>query len=358
MAAAAPSSSKPSKGKSKQSKADDDDEEAPLMVKGPYGPRINMPRVPQTKHKCELLPDGFLCIIIEGASGCGKSVMLGTILPWITGVKAVLINSLIIGNEVYKQVKSWCDEQDPPVEYHFAADPDTASEKIEYLANEIEYGKDECGVVVFDDFTAQQGSRDQYGRIADQESSTGRNAHLHCIFITQSPLNVPRRFLTNANVRVIFAINRFYDVREMTKDVLANVPKMSADELKRLYQKIQAEQYAYMWIVGKGKKSEVRYMLPSQCPDEKPILYRFENDDGASDGDKDTDFGLRTDTRMQQLVERYKKSLETKGVASRHETTRVRGFILGYAQYIASQHKVNAEDVIEKLEDIYELRLP
>jgi len=160
MSATAHTQGKPAPAKSKdernKAKSGKEEEEDKVKLVGPFGQRIELPVVKPTKHKCPLYPDGFLAFEIIGTSGCGKNRLMLSILPNIGGLNSVVFCTLVPGNDVYKRLQRWCEQEG--AHFALAYTIDDAADAIEYACNDIEYGEDESGIIIFDDFSGQQDS--------------------------------------------------------------------------------------------------------------------------------------------------------------------------------------------------------
>lgn len=316
------------------------------MAPGPFGQRIELPVVKPTKHKCELYPDGFLAFEIIGTSGCGKSRLMLSIVPNIGGIKSVVVCSLVPGNEVYKQLKLWCESEG--ANFALASGLDEAADAIEHAINDVDYGEDESGIVIFDDFSGQQGSRDAYGRIADQASSTVRNGHQHVMFITQAAQNVPMRFRNNANVRIIFPMNDTHAVYNIRRDVLTNMPNLDPDDFRELYNRVRADDvHSYVMLTAKGNQTLLSaHMNSTDGPDAPPKPVQFIDP-----------LDLAEDTRMQRLVTRYKESLPERGAPARRESSSLRRMIEEHASTIARTERRSLDSILDEIEEIFDVRL-
>ena len=316
------------------------------MLPGPFGLRIDLPVDKPVQHKSDIFPPGFLCFEIIGTSGCGKSRLMLSVIDGIGNLKSIVVCSLVPGNPVYEQLRKWCDKN--KVKFALATTIDEAAEAIESAINDVDYQDDESGLIIFDDFSGQQGSRDIYGRIADQASSTVRNGHQHVMFITQAAQNVPMRFRNNANIRIIFPMNDTHAVLNIRRDVLTNMPNLDLKDFMELYDRVRADDiHSYIMAIAKGNKTELRvHMNSTDGPDAPPKLVQFYDP-----------INLEDDTRLIRMIDTYKDLVNRPGAFARRDAIRIRKMIEEYATSIARTENKKLDDIIDSIESTFEIRL-
>ena len=232
------------------------------IVQGPFGDSIKINRpAEELVHKCPLFPKGHLSILVSGASGCGKSTVVCSILPNIAKLSQVIMCSGIIGNPVYDTIQDWC--QANKILYTLFDEPDEAMCGIEQLNAMKEPGT--YGVIIFDDFSpSKKASDDAYNVLANDVSRKLRNYGYHSIYVMQSTTSFQTIQRCNANIRIVFEMGDKHALDSLANDMVASGLFEEPDDFKRLFRCVLAEKHSFMMIIsGAGAQRKVYLSTPS-----------------------------------------------------------------------------------------------
>jgi hypothetical protein len=222
------------------------------------GDRIVVPHEPDIQHLSPYLPKGFLCIVINGMSGCGKTHLMLSFLPNIANLKYVFICSLIQGNPVYKEIEKWCDQTGRI--YGMSTLPSTAKSSLESMISDKE--PEDWGICIFDDFTQGSNSRtDPYNQCMFMVSSMLRNYKFHSMYITQASQNVLTLTRTNRNVFVTF-LQQTKSAKDTARKDFVGSSLCSNEQFDQLYNEMHKAKHSYIMMVSSGDTNKLYAYIP------------------------------------------------------------------------------------------------
>lgn len=330
----------------KEKNKKDDDK---ILGAGLFGPKILLKYDKPIKHNSEYLPDGHLCFNIIGASGCGKSHILLSLIPQIANLAQIAICSLITNNPVYKAIGSYCESHKPdPIEFQILTDPQNAQATIETLIENKP--EDKQGLIIFDDFSQQKSGRnDPYNQCAASVSALLRNYGYYSAFITQSATNIPTLFRNNANVRICFRMNDQHAIRSIKGDFCAS-GILRPNEFDGLYKQLARVDHSFLMLISKGGKNDRLYIYLPETPDARVQEVEIQR---MPD--------LREDSTLVRMIEQIRTwdhSNETAGNSfSRMTKRRMREHLRNYVAYLANQYQQSKNDIEDELEKTFKISL-
>jgi hypothetical protein len=206
---------------------------------------IEVPDLPSVEHKSDYFRNGYLAMIVAGASGCGKSRLLASILPMVSDkVETVIIATIIRDAPVHLAIIEYFKrkgafaaiERDLPTLYKFV---DTARE-LGQVNHETP------GLMIFDDFAVKPGGTGPHWEFVIYAASKLRNHGWSIITVTQRPTFIPTIVRDCSNARVLFTCYTRSAIESFCRDVSDRVADPNI--LKILVDYINSHHYHYLYI--------------------------------------------------------------------------------------------------------------
>lgn len=320
-----------------------------ITRRGAHGDEIIIPQGDDhPQNPGSLLPPGNLCIQIVGRSGCGKSYLLGQIIPQISHLASVCICSTMFQNTVYDRVEEWCDRKG--IMYRLAANPGEAQEALQEILDDPMWEEDptKWGVVVFDDFSERGGGsqRDAYTDFVNGMATRFRNKCQHFIFITQTPTGVPVKYRNNVNVRYLFTVGEQHGFRSIVGDLKMLHVVRDKEFFEEVFEIVSRSKHGHLMIVNKGDEQKVYIWLdefgagaPYQEVDARPVI------------------GLGDDTRLRSLITQFAGLRTQKHALAVRQRRQVKNMIYEYLMPISRSLRMSIPDLIDEIESIYDVDL-
>jgi hypothetical protein len=220
------------------------------------GQSVAIKRQKKIEHGPQWLPHPCLSIIL-GRSSCGKSYLLGAILPQLREVCHVVILTPIITNPVYQALGDFFTQKN--IRFEICG---SIKDAQTVLGNAIaKQDKGKYGICVMDDMNAgQRGSASSSANnVLSAIYTKIRNYNWHCFIICQDITMLPTRARTNANMWVIFQQVNSFSIRQIMRDLPNLVPDVTPEELGDLFDTLKQDRHAFM--------------LASVCADDVPRVF-------------------------------------------------------------------------------------
>jgi hypothetical protein len=230
---------------------------------------IDIPTLPSVTHQTDYFRPGFLSMSIVGKSGCGKTQLLTTILPWVShDVKTLIIATVMTNVPLHKAIVSWFmarnhtkpkGRQLPEYYSSIVYDPDELREAFSLLQELDVVSLDRPGLIIFDDFNDGRATGPYWNAVIHAFTKL-RNIGWHFIILSQQPQFIPPIVRNCTNARALFACSSHTAIETFSKDVVDRVPDRECYE--RLIEYIHHVPYSYLMtreqpfdvIVGRGAK--------------------------------------------------------------------------------------------------------
>lgn len=323
------------------------------VVPGDFGSRINVPYTPKIEHHCPIFPKGNLSIGIVGASGCGKTFQLLSIVPNIANLSQVIICTLV-ANEVYHHLAQWCanervrignevlkDKEHPdgfPIDFGLFNDAESAEDGISKMIGRKKPGT--WGIIVFDDFNqGTTSTTNRFVRVQNMCFMQLRNYGYHSAVITQSYTNVSTKSRCNMNMRFVFAMHDRWAVESFTQE-FANETGWNTDDFKQFYHETTRVRHAYILLVTEDSETKI-YRRVDDKKGPELVCLREALDVGQ-------------DHKIAELIARYKKA-ESDG--SRAVMMRCRRELTLYVKYLAKSSGTDEDDIAAQIYDVFNFDL-
>lgn len=326
---------------------DQSDGEEDVLEECDVGVRIKQTYEPLIKHKNEkILHDGSNFISITGHSGCGKTFLLGTIIPAFD-CSLIIVCTQIRGNKTNNTIKKYCDQKGIKFIICYTV-PEAFKAVQEAVDDEEDTGHK---VLIMDDFTEYSPSRSNpFNVFAQSTFCQLRNYNFSMIFITQSYVVIPPIVRVNLSQRFIYPMSSDGAVMSLKKDLYQIFSKGIRPVFDEYYDKLKNERYTFI----------VARTLP------KPALYHGfdEQINETYNGDPDIVSGdvkrLRT---MRGVVRRPNQMNNTEGFKARYALLNT-AKTMGIPFYLSSRlnnpmltsliDEVEVTDDEDERSDIYE----
>jgi hypothetical protein len=294
------------------------------------GDRIVLRHEADIEHLSPYLPKGFLCIVINGMSGCGKTHLMLSFLPNIARLKYVFICSLIQGNPVYEQIKNWCEDTDRV--FGMSTVPATAKQSLEEMIQEKD--PDDWGICIFDDFTQGSNLRtDPYNQCMFMVSSMLRNYKFHSMYITQASQNVLTLTRTNRNVFVTF-LQQTKSAKDTAKKDFVGSGLCTSEQFDQLYDMMHSAKHSYLMMVSSGDTNKLYAFIPGKTGNvAEEVEFNVNEDDILKD-----DF----------IISKIKTMKSSLSVLQKR---RAYQDIIDYLQFKANKGRLNPDSCIEKIDE-------
>lgn len=283
----------------------------PIMCRGPLGQRIALEYAEPIKHKSPILRAGHQSFIVVGRSGCGKTTLVLSLIPYFARLNAIVYATRIPNTDIFSAIARYCKEtmrddipadelarlrrkayEDATVEekakmdankpdaenadgkperkrirFYVVNTPAQFNEIITPLANEQRFGEDLGwnSLCIFDDFRTKAGTEsDPYVSCAIMANCTLRNFGCYSIWMTQQYSKLtPTTLRANCNNLICFGMADRYARETLLRDLAPLNQRFGEDGVRALYDDICLRPHGYLWMILKGNGAE---------------LYRYEDD--------------------------------------------------------------------------------
>lgn len=219
---------------------------------------------PKLAHTGPILRPGWICGILCGKSGCGKTSLLLDLIPQLAaGVKMIIIATRVHANPVHLAIKQWCEERKRRCA--IADDPLAIESGVDELRDGgyLVPGSKEL-LIIFDDFSIHGKSPAPYQRLVVSAFTRWRNLGINVITVCQDITMVDPMCRNCTNMRVLFNTGSKSKLDTFIKDIREIVP--SAEVLKQLLRFIVEVPFAYVLVregpfevsVGRGPRGQTK----------------------------------------------------------------------------------------------------
>lgn len=196
-------------------------------------------------------------IVIIGASGCGKSYELLSMIPLFDDkLTDICVFSLIIGNAVYDAIESYCQNRN--MKYQFSSEVEEAKTIVEEMIN----SKPDLSqaLIIFDDFndSNSRSKSSPYNKFMSMCINMLRNYFCSVCILSQSYNNVVMAAHVNSNVLVLFQVADIYSIREArnTVSLMLNHP-ISYKNFMEVYKLILNNIHSHLIISNKKMYADI-----------------------------------------------------------------------------------------------------
>lgn len=176
-------------------------------------------RTPCPVHKSKFLGRGQLRIYICGASGCGKSTVLRSIVPNIADTTgAMFLLTTALQNQVHEEIERYARET-RGIEFEKYSDPEQARDEIfNYLQ---EKPLDEHVLIIVDDFLSAKANplSDRRNLLTIDLTSWIRGYNASIVVIAQNYVSLTPATRVSINSRYIFRAENDMAPRMISRDV-------------------------------------------------------------------------------------------------------------------------------------------
>lgn len=209
---------------------------------------IQIPKYSVLRHK-DFFRDGFISMTVIGKSGCGKTVFLANVLPYMSeNIKTVVIASAIEGVGVHRAMR---DHFNRPKEGRLCSihyDPLALREYIRTLNSNGIVSLHDQGMLIFDDFNRGKATGPYWEFVIDAFTKF-RNLGWNMIILAQQPSFIPTIVRNNTTIRVLFDCVTKSAVQCFTKDMTDRVADIGV--LNELVRYVRSIPYSFM-VVKEG----------------------------------------------------------------------------------------------------------
>lgn len=187
-----------------------------IQDKSVFGKSIPFPKSNVTKHNSFILGSGSVFCIVAGRTGCGKSSVLLQMVPNFGSLKYVIICTCIVDNKIHQQIEKYCETNN--IQINTCNDVQSAQEVIENILEEKK--PTDHVLCIVDDFISMKNNRgnDDFSTFTNTVFSWFRNYNFSAIMITQKYTSISTQIRTNANLRLIFAMDSIHSLRSVSDD--------------------------------------------------------------------------------------------------------------------------------------------
>lgn len=326
-----------------EQKGESSERSSSITCKGPLGQRIALDYQEPIKHKSPILRPGHQSFIIVGKSGCGKTTLVLSLIPYFARLNAIVYCTRIPNTDIFSAIARWCknteqdkipaaelkrirqkayedateeerqqmdaskeaeDDQDGPrrMRFHVVNTPAQFNDVITPIANSQRFGKDigRHSLVIFDDFRSKSCTEsDPYVSCAVMANCTLRNFGIFSVWMTQQYSRlVPTTLRANCNNLICFGMHDKFAKDALLRDLSPLEQRFGPDGVRALYEDICMRPHGYLWMVLKGNGAE---------------LYRYEDESS----------GLQRVESADERASRRYGSTDTLGPDSKQELCRI-----------------------------------
>lgn len=205
---------------------------------------IRAKQPPIIKHDGDFLRDGFLAMSIVGKSGCGKTVMLSSILSKLSSsIKTVLIATVVRANPDHIAIVDYFRKKG--VFSAICEDPEMMYTFTRHVEISGEVSPKRQGLIVFDDFNTGKPTG-PFWEFTVHAFTKLRNMGWNFIIIAQQPSFIPTIVRNCTTARVLFNCYSKQATYDFFKDFKHLVQSPSV--LEDLKQFIQDVRYSYIMV--------------------------------------------------------------------------------------------------------------
>jgi hypothetical protein len=326
-------------------KKEKDDGAPPRLLDGDFGTRIELIHGPQVEHHSQYYPHGHLSIGIVGASGCGKSYLLLSILPQIAKLSQVIICTRV-HTPVYDQIRKWCDastiedDDDPESKIEFAlfTSPIEADAGIARMTEEKP--EDTYGIIIFDDFNEGTTAHNSpYMKVQNVCTMQKRNDGYHSCIVTQQYTNIGTKSRNNTNMLFAFTMHDKYALDGFSRHVF-EATGIDSQDVRECFRDVTKVPHSYMLLVQEGGSGH---------------LYAKRGADSALEeveivSSRMTLESVFDDKKLLSLLENEKQLVDRpRSTMVYRELLRVRKNIQDYIEYLARENALDESELKHEL---------
>jgi len=287
--------------------------------------------------------------VIIGASGCGKSYELLSMIPLFDDkLTNICVFSLIVGNAVYDALENYC--QNKGMTYQFSSDVDEAKAIVEQMIND----KPDLSqaLIIFDDFndSNSRSKSSPYNKFMSMCINMLRNYFCSVIILSQSYNNVVMAAHVNSNVLILFQVADIYSVREArnTVSLMLNHP-ISYKNFMEVYKLILNNIHSHLIITNKKMYADlIDGNTPSEVEiiDDNNIMFKGINI-LIKQIDNDELEHITDDEKLNTLINICEEKPNKNNINNLNK----------YIVNLSKTHKILLSDLVNNINDKYELNL-
>jgi hypothetical protein len=342
--------------KQERDEASSSERTCPKILSGDFGDRIELLYGPQVIHKSNIFPRGHLSIGIVGASGCGKSYLLLSIIPQIDNLTQVIVCSRV-HTPVYDQLKHWCEntkiickkkksdeeeaDEDDHISFALYSEPAEADEGIREMT--LNKPQNSYGIIIFDDFNeGTTAHNNQYMKIQNVCTMQKRNDGYHSCIVTQQYTNIGTKSRNNTNMLFAFTMHDKYAIDGFARHVF-EATGIDANDVRECFREVTKEKHSYMLLTQDGGTGKL--YAKRNGPDGPNALEEVEFVNTRSSIDE-----IINDSHLLSLIEtELRISKKPKSSMVHREITRIRTNIKQYITILAKENDIEYNDIIHEL---------
>ena len=304
------------------SKDDSSANKGPALCKGVLGQRIALDYSEPIKHKSPIMRPGHQSFIIVGKSGCGKTVLALSLIPYFSRLSSIVYCSRIQNTDIFAAIARWAKEterdkipsaelkklrqrawedatederkqmkepgtseeapQTPKrIRFFVCSTPAEFNDTISPLATAQRFGED-IGyhtVCIFDDFRSKAGTEsDPYVNCAIMANCTLRNYGMFSIWMSQSYSKLtPSTLRCNCNNLIAFSMSNKFARDALYNDFSPLWSRFGQEGVRALYEDIAMRPHGFLWMILRDNTADLyRY------EDESSGLQKVESADERS----------------------------------------------------------------------------
>ena len=225
---------------------------------------ITIQDVPRLQHEGPILRDGWICTIICGKSGCGKtSLLIDIIQKTSPAVKIIVIATRVHNNPVHLAIQQWCKAEKRKCV--ISDDPLGIEQGVHRLQREgfLQPGISEM-LLIFDDFAIHNKSPQMFQRVVVNAFTRWRNMGVNVIIVCQDITMVDPMCRNCANIKILFGSGSKSKIDSFLKDVRSSAPDEAV--LNELTHYVNNTPFAYLLVrdapfdvsVGRGPRGATK----------------------------------------------------------------------------------------------------
>lgn len=217
---------------------------------------------PKIKHNGDLFRDGWICCMMCGKSGCGKTSLAAQFIPYISDViKYVCIATKVFHNPFHIAIQDWCKKTDRVCVINSNPDKIRAFVDGLYMHKLLVPGEKEL-LLIFDDFSIHNHSRALEETLVIEAFTRWRNLGVNMLVICQDATMVAPSCRNCTNMRILFNSASKTAIHTFCKDFVDRIPDPLI--LQNLLRYIGSVPFSYILVkenpievsVGAGMKTK------------------------------------------------------------------------------------------------------
>jgi hypothetical protein len=276
---------------------------------------------------------GWIC----GAAGSGKSTVVALQIAPKFNVGTIIVFTLIEGNEVFQLLKQHCKKR--KIRYYEKNElDDDAEDYIKDIIGKNPENANPYTLIIFDDFN-QSGITDrnnEFQKLKNQVFSKYRNKKCYYFEITQNMTMLSTMLANNTNFFILYQIYDQYGYWK-ARTFITNQMKINNKQFDAWYSHIDDRGREHSFIMGSQKKA---YWFDEF--NDKLIEYKFDDKDDEKHEENDST------SMIEPYIDKFKS-----GRFADKDVNEFKELVLK----IAKEYKTSAEDVIDQINQKYDIEL-